>query len=228
MCKKITVCILCITSIIFLLSGCGNVRNLRSQQDAVSGETYYTDGKNGTAYFRIDLRGYAPVSVGKEYAKIKEEDGTTVKLYSIPEADPTRFLTASQDGKQTLYASVTMPSIYNRESYEGLEFSIFYSDEADTYFAKSNSTDIISAIADALENGSPAMLPGHDCETYYLKFSFGEEYLGIYYVIGCIFDKEEYISYIYDRDEKKTVCVGELLNGCLPYSTVINTPQTET
>lgn len=225
--KKIMICILYITSLVFLLSGCGGIRNFRLQYDVDSGEAYYTDSKNGTVYFRIDKRGYVPTSVGKEYAKITDENGSTIKLYNIPEADPIRFLTSSNDGKQTLYSSVSMPSIFDWESYDGIEFSVYYSDESDTYFSKNNSTDIISAIADALENGSAAVLPGHDCETYYLKFSFGEEYTGIYYVIGCIFDKEEYISYIYDRDDKKTVCVGELLNGYLPYSTVINTAQKE-
>ena len=163
--KKITICILYITSLVFLLSGCGGIRNFQLQYDVDSGEAYYTDSKNGTVYFRIDKRGYVPASVGKEYAKIKDENGSTIKLYNIPEADPTRFLTSSNDGKQILYSSVSMPSIFDWESYDGIEFSVFYSDESDTYFSKNNSTDIISAIADALENGSAAVLPGHDCET---------------------------------------------------------------
>ena len=218
--KKITAYILCICAFVFLLSGCGGVRNFRTEQDTASGELCYTDNKTGAVYFRIDMNGFVPVSVGKEYAKIKDPDGNTTKLYSIPEADPIRFLTSSKDGKQTLYSSVDMPSISDWANYSGIEFSVCYSDESGSIFSINNNTDVISAIAGALKNGTPSVLPGHDCETYYLKFSFGEECSGIYYVIGCIFDKEEYVSYIYDRDEKKTVCVGELLNGYLPYSTV--------
>ena len=64
--KKITICILYITSLVFLLSGCGGIRNFQLQYDVDSGEAYYTDSKNGTVYFRIDKRGYVPASVGKE------------------------------------------------------------------------------------------------------------------------------------------------------------------
>ena len=58
--KKITICILYITSLVFLLSGCGGIRNFQLQYDVDSGEAYYTDSKNGTVYFRIDKRGYVP------------------------------------------------------------------------------------------------------------------------------------------------------------------------
>lgn len=82
------------------------------------------------------MNGFVPVSVGKEYAKIKDPDGNTTKLYSIPEADPIRFLTSSKDGKQTLYSSVDMPSISDWANYSGIEFSVCYSDEPVNIFYK--------------------------------------------------------------------------------------------
>lgn len=213
--NRIAAALLAAATITSTLFSCGAVYRLEYSSVSEEHDAAVFTESGGQNYYRIDHRGYAPVKVGKPYAKGKDENGNSLTFYEIENADPHELLTTYSNGIYTVYSS----SIPKFSAESCVSFDVCFSDEAEKVF-ESGCTDrtAIESVAAALSDGTAAQLPAHDCETYYLKFTLSGKYSGLLYIVGCVFDKDRHVSYVYDRKEKKTVCAGELLNGYLPYS----------
>ena len=213
--KRIAAALIAAATVASTLFGCGAAYKLEySSVSEENGAALFTES-GGQNYYRIDHRGYAPAAVGKPYAKGRDENGSSLTFYEIENADPHELLAAYSNGIYTVYSS-SVPE-FTAESC--VSFDVCFSDETEKVF-EGGCTDraVIESVSAALSGETADQLPAHDCETYYLKFALSGKYSGLLYIVGCVFDKDMHVSYVYDRKEKKTVCVRELLNGYLPYS----------
>lgn len=209
--------ILSCAAICAVLSGCGAKKtfsSVKSDGDPVGYRV--TDSESGLVY--TAYKGYAYlVTAGNKYAKVTSPDGERITLCEVEGALPENFL-VSEDGS-VIWSTLPMPTPSVCASDPDMSFSVTYSDGTDKIFSRDiKDTALTEAIASALDSGIYEPLPAHDLETYYLDFTFGGSYSGVTYRVGCVIDRDMYISYVYDRDRKRTVSVGTLLNGRLPYS----------
>ena len=200
----------------FFLSGCGSNKRLSVVRTSEDGSMdRIVDSEKDIVYSCYKGHAYS-VTPEEKFATFTSVGGEKITLYTVKDAKSDHFLTEKDGG--VIWHSVPLPTPSSCVGDAEMKFSVCYSDGTDSVFSTVNDAEIIASIASALDGGTPQTVPAHDCETYYLKFSFGGDYAGISYSIGCIIDREEYVSYIYDRDRKETVSVGSLLSGRLPYS----------
>lgn len=223
--KRVAAALLAAAAAASTLVGCGAAYKLEySPEASENGSAVFTES-GGKQYYRIDHRGYAPAAVGKAYAKGRDENGDSLTFYEIENADPHELLASYSNCIYTVYSS----SVPEFTADACVSFDVCFSDETEKVFESGcNDRTVIESIASALSDGKAEQLPAHDCETYYLKFTLSGKYNGLIYIAGCVFDKENHVSYVYDRMEKRTVCVGELLNGYLPYSSDASKAPAET
>lgn len=206
--------LLSVAAICACLCGCGAKKQFSAVRSEDGGVSFRAvDGE--LVYSPYEGHAYS-VTVGKKYARMTAPDGEKMTLCRVEGADPEHFL-VSEDGS-VIWSTLPMPTPGICAGDPDMKFSVCYSDGNDSVFTTSDDAALIASLAAALEEGTPEALPAHDCETYFLSFTFGGNYTGVTYKVGCVIDRDEYVSYIYDRDRKETIPIGTLMNGRLPYS----------
>ena len=150
---------------------------------------------------------YEPAAVGEEYAYYKKSDMT---LYEIVGLDPREWLTEEYAGTATtiFYGSgITLPTLREMDPDK---FYICISEMRTISLATVEDAEVIAALIDLYENGEQTEYPlAGSIGSYELKFH-SERYPNLYYNLTFTVFPEG--NFIYDRQSKRSVEIGELLD----------------
>ena len=154
---------------------------------------------------------YEPAAIGEEYAVYGR---TQTPLYEIIGLDPKDWLTEANTGTTTtvFYGSkITLPSLREMDPDE-----VFVCINGAITYAQATVTDqeAIGAMIDLFENGEQADWPLTDSvRIYELKFHSSENWPYIYY--NLTFGEFPEGKFLYDRQTKRCVEIGELLDNAV-------------
>ncbi|MBQ8401417.1 MAG: membrane lipoprotein lipid attachment site-containing protein [Clostridia bacterium] len=151
---------------------------------------------------------YEPVSVGEAYGYYSDMDMT---LYTIAGLDPREWLTQEYAGSATtiFYSDdQTLPALSEMSPNK---IHICTGDNITYGVATVDDSSVVAELVDLYENGEAVDWPMLDSlDTYELKFA-STTYPHLYYNL-TYYEYEEGI-YIYDRNSKRCVVIGDLLEN---------------
>ena len=175
----------------------------------------YEDGKLVNKSKRLSYTpaplNYEPASVGEEYAVYGKME---TPLYEIVGLDPKDWLTEANTGSTTTVfygSSVTLPSLREMDPDE-----VFVCINETITYAMSTVRDkeAIDTMIDLFENGEQTDWPLTDSvRIYELKFHSAENWPYIYY--NLTFGEFPEGKFLYDRQTKRCVEIGELLDDAV-------------
>ncbi len=176
----------------------------------------YEDGKLvnkrlGLSYVPAPTN-YQPKVVGEEYACYKKSDMT---LYAIGGLDPKEWLTEEYAGSATTVFHAEDIALPLLSEMGVTEIIVCSNKEITVGVATISDHAVIDRLIDLFENGELAYWPVVNAvRTYEMKFSSAEKYPHLYF--NLIYGEFESGTFIYDRNTKKCVEIGDLLDDILP------------
>lgn len=168
------------------------------QYDAQN-DWYWIEG-GGT--YRLSPLSYEPVAVGEIVAVFG--DSAIYKITGVPQ---TEYLTPEYDGTGGIFyrAEGSLPSLREMAPQRII---ICVQEKLTLGVAQVQDAAVIDALIDRLENGADVGMEKSE-NVYQLKFE-SDEYPAFYYRVTYL-EKKDGLCCLYDRDSKKTVEIGSLL-----------------
>ncbi|MBQ2768145.1 MAG: hypothetical protein IJF49_08740 [Clostridia bacterium] len=194
--------ILPLLALTLVLSACANNTIALTEQDGL-----YINEKVGVSY-AIAPAYYEPQSVGEPYAMMKL-GSIEVTFYHVGDLDPTKWLTEEYSGSATMLVSsdITLPDL-NGFAPDTIHLCV----QSETVWEFATVTDQaeIDEVVRVYTEGESVSHPGMNPDMT-LRFKFSSSaYPDIYYNLICLDYGDS--RYLYDRETKRCVEIGDLLS----------------